>query len=109
MDIEMVYVTSPKIYTNSNEDLESEMYVPNDFLGPLKDMVLSNMLPIYMSDGIALADRYFQKAELRLQRLATKYGKKYANKGMAVSTPGQGNTQTNRNVGMGGQVGGQFF
>jgi hypothetical protein len=74
------------------------MELPNDFIGVLKDIVLANMLPIYYSDWLAIADRYFQKSELRLQRLGSKYWRKYANKWFAVATPGQWPTRTNRSA-----------
>jgi hypothetical protein len=47
-DVEIIYMKSPKIYTNA--DLDAEMELPNDFIGVLKDIVLANMLPIYYSD-----------------------------------------------------------
>ena len=77
-DIKMDFVQSPREYTLADINNNVDIDLPSDFSGILKDITLSNMLPLYYSDGIPLGDRYFQKSELRLQRLSTKYGKKYA-------------------------------
>lgn len=86
-DIVVDYVESPRLYDLTDVTNNSDMDLPDDFWGIIKDNTLSNMLPLYYSDWIPLSDRYFQKAELRLQRLGTKYGKKYANKTVGTREP----------------------
>jgi hypothetical protein len=77
-DIKVDFIQSPREYTLADVTANIDIELPSDFSGLLKDITLSNMLPLFYSDGIPLGDRYFQKSELRLQRLSTRYGKKYA-------------------------------
>jgi len=55
----------------------------------LKDRALANMMPIFMSDGQLLADKYFEKSEIRIKRLADKYGRKLSNTQMTAAMPGK--------------------
>lgn len=87
-DIEVVYMVQPKTYTSKDYDDNVEIEdIPNDFQWVLTDMVMSNMTVIFLSDGAALSDRYFNKSETRMKRLAEKYGHKYANAWIWVVTP----------------------
>jgi hypothetical protein len=92
-DIEMEFIMSPVTYTAADYTNNTVMNVPDDFKWYLKDMVLANMMPIYLSDWQTLADKYFQKAEIRAQKLANKYGKKYANQWVAAKAVWKGNAQ----------------
>lgn len=74
-DIEVIYQDAPKEYTLAN--VLEQLPCPHTFNWVLKNLVLSNMLPLYLSDWLSLWERYYQKAEIQMQRLASKYGKKY--------------------------------
>ena len=77
MNIEVKYLEWPQWYDNiSNTELD----VPDLFNWALYNMVMASMLPLYLSDGIAVWQNYFQKAEVQLQRLSSTIWHKYWNK-----------------------------
>jgi len=78
-DIVMEFTMSPALYTALDYTNNTTSIIPDDFKWYLKDRTLANMMPIYLSDWQTLADKYLEKSEMRIQRLAEKYGRKYAN------------------------------
>lgn len=63
------------------------LILPDDFKWFMKDRVLANMMPIYLSDGQVLADKYFEKSEIRLKKLADKYWRAMSDHQVTVASP----------------------
>ena len=88
-NIVVEFTMSPAQYTALDYTNNTTIVVPDDFKWYLKDRTLANMMPIYLSDGQTLADKYYEKSEMRIQRLAEKYGRKYANESVWVKIAGK--------------------
>ena len=88
-DVVVEFCMSPAHHTSADYYSGAIMNIPDDFKWFLKDRALANMMPIFMSDGQLLADKYFEKSEIRIKRLADKYGRKLSNTQMTAAMPGK--------------------